>query len=110
VRFGNTGIPDDRPLTASPRDFHLHPNYPNPFNGRTRLRFDLAGQVRMTLHIFDMRGRRIRVLADGVSPAGTHESVWDGTDDAGNPVSSGVYVCRLKTDSAALFQKIILLR
>ncbi len=110
VRFGDTGTPDVRPLAASPREFRLHPNYPNPFNGRTCLRFESARPARIALHILDMRGRRIRTLAEGVSPAGTHGWAWDGTDDAGNPVPSGVYVCRLRTDSADLFQKMLLLR
>ena len=110
VSFGNTGMQDGRPLAAAPGEFRLHPNYPNPFNGRTRLSFDLTRPTRITLDVLDVRGRRIRGLADGVSPAGTHETAWDGTDEAGNPVPSGVYVCRFATDAASIFQKMLLLR
>jgi flagellar hook assembly protein FlgD len=50
------------------------------------------------------------MLADGFSPRGTHEAFWDGTDDAGNPVPSGVYICRLRTESGTSLQKMLLLR
>jgi lysophospholipase L1-like esterase len=110
VPFGQTGIADGRQPDGQPGKFRLHPNYPNPFNAVTRFRYDLAGPARMTLAVIDARGRLIRVLSDGVSSRGTHELFWDGTDDSGNPVPSGVYICRLRTESETFLQKMLLLR
>jgi hypothetical protein len=110
VRFGNTGIADDGPSIVLPEDVLLHHNYPNPFNPTTHLRFDLEKQARVTLRIFDPRGRLVRTLMDGPVPAGTHTAQWDGADDAGNPVPSGVYVGRLTTARSTQIRKMILLR
>jgi len=110
VRFGNTGIADDGSMIAMPEDVLLHPNYPNPFNPTTHLRFDLDKPARATLRIFDPRGRLVRTLMDGPVPAGTHTAQWDGADDAGNPMSSGVYVGRLTTAWSMQSRKMILLR
>lgn len=81
--------------TASPpalaRAARLLPNVPNPFNPRTTLRFSLARKEHMRLEIVDPKGRRVRTLVDAALPAGDHEIVWNGTDDGGRAVASGVY-------------------
>jgi hypothetical protein len=110
VTFGDSGIAAGGRSDGPPGKFRLYPNFPNPFNPVTRFRFSLDGPARVTLDVFDARGRRIRLLADGVSPRGMHETFWDGTDDAGNQVPSGVYFCRLRTESGTSLQKMLLLR
>jgi len=81
--------------TASPpalaRGARLLPNVPNPFNPRTTLRFILTRSEQLRLEIVDPSGRRVRTLVDAVLPAGDHEIVWNGTDDGGRAVASGVY-------------------
>jgi lysophospholipase L1-like esterase len=110
VRFENTGIPDEGRMIAMPGDILLHPNYPNPFNPATRLRFDLVRPSRVMLRVYDLRGRPVRALMDQSLPAGSYAVQWDGGDDAGNPLPSGVYVGRLTTARSAQCRKMILLR
>jgi len=87
IRSGNlTGIPADPPAVK------LHPNFPNPFNPVTTIRFDLTEIVRVRLRIYDPGGRQVRVLvADEARSPGHHQVVWDGRDQAGRRVGSGVY-------------------
>jgi hypothetical protein len=73
----------------------LLPGYPNPFNGGTELGFSLRAPARVSLAIFDLRGRQVATLADGEWPAGTHRVRWLGIDGGGRPASSGTYVARL---------------
>ena len=76
--------------------FDLHQNYPNPFNSSTQIRFEMFVPSYLNLTVYNMRGQKVRsLIADGY-PAGSHRIVWDGRDSSGKPVSSGIYVCRLK--------------
>jgi len=88
----------------------LHPVFPNPFNPRANVRFDLArpGRARVTVH--DVAGRRLRVLCDGELPAATHQREWDGRDERGRPQPSGTYYVRLEADGARVLRKVTLLR
>jgi len=88
----------------------LHGAVPNPFNPRTELRFDLPRAQQVRLEIFDVRGRRVATLVDGIEPAGARAVTWSGTDDARRPVPSGVYLVRLKTEEGAKTTKIMLAR
>ncbi|MDZ7346533.1 MAG: T9SS type A sorting domain-containing protein [candidate division KSB1 bacterium] len=88
----------------------LHPNYPNPFNAQTLIRFDLPEAVETELAVYDARGRLVTALMSGIVPAGSHEVVWDGRDAAGNSLASGVYYCRLKTAEQTMLQKMILVK
>jgi len=76
----------------------LAPNVPNPFNPRTALRFELIAGATVELAVFDVSGRRIATLAAGHRAAGRHEAVWQGRDDDGRAVPSGVYLARLRVD------------
>jgi subtilisin family serine protease len=69
--------------------------YPNPFNPRTVLRFELGRAGAVRLYVYDLRGRLIRELISGRLPEGRHEVVWDGLDEGGRPVGSGTYLVRL---------------
>ncbi|MFH1843091.1 MAG: S8 family serine peptidase [bacterium] len=87
-----TGVGDGETVAAPARS-NLG-NYPNPFNPRTVLRFEnrVAGQIR--LGIYDLQGRLVRLLLETSLPAGNHERIWDGLDQAGQPLSSGIYLAR----------------
>ena len=85
----------------------LYPNFPNPFNGRTDIRYELAEHRHVRLDIVDVWGRRVRSLVDGVQPAGFHHVFWNGDDDAGRKVSSGLYIYRLKADNYIQAKKMI---
>jgi hypothetical protein len=74
----------------------LQQNYPNPFNPETAITFEVPEGGSVSLAIFNSLGEQVRVLADGVLEAGTHVVRWDGRNDAGRPLSSGVYLYRLR--------------
>jgi len=77
----------------------LHGNYPNPFNPRTTIRFDLKEASPVTLDIYNLKGQLIRRLVDANKVAGHHSVVWDGRDAHGNSVASGIYQSRIKAGS-----------
>ena len=84
--------------------------YPNPFNGRTVIRFDLPEDGPVRLAVYNILGQRVAVLADGHRPAGPHRIPWDGRDDRGDEVSSGLYFCRLEHDGMSRNAKMLLLK
>jgi hypothetical protein len=86
----STAINNDNP--GEPSVFFLNQNYPNPFNAQTTINYALLKQAHLTLDIFDILGRKITTLDDGIRPAGDYETVWDASDQA-----SGLYFCRIKT-------------
>ncbi|RPI02143.1 MAG: T9SS C-terminal target domain-containing protein [Calditrichaeota bacterium] len=92
------------------KDYYLYPNHPNPFNSNTVIQYDVPRNGRVTLRILDILGRRVQVLFDGNVTAGHHYITWDGTEVHGDPVSNGVYLCELKTDSQRFIEKLSLLR
>jgi hypothetical protein len=79
-----------------PSTYVLHANAPNPFNPATRLSFELPIPEVVRLGVFDAQGRRVRSLLDESREAGRHELEWDGRDDGGRAVASGVYLCRME--------------
>ncbi|MFH1567464.1 MAG: FlgD immunoglobulin-like domain containing protein, partial [Gemmatimonadota bacterium] len=86
----------------------LRPNYPNPFNGATAIEWVLPADGPVDLAIYDVLGRRVRSLARGPREAGAHRLTWDGRDDRGLPVGSGVYFCRLVAPGARLTRRMAL--
>ncbi len=97
-------------ITAVPLVFDLRQNAPNPFNPRTALRFSIPEAGVVQLAIYDVNGRLVRTLVDGNRVAGVHEVTWDGMDDAGRAVASGVYVCRLTNQREAMVRRMTLVR
>jgi len=93
-----------------PKQIELYSNYPNPFNPSTNIRFSLptAGVVRVK--IFDQTGREVKILVDRVLSPGFHNFQWDGTNQAGNPVSSGVYFYQVKSTAGEKVAKMHLVR
>jgi ligand-binding sensor domain-containing protein len=97
-------------MPLEPYKFALQPNYPNPFNPETRIAYTLEFKGRVSVVVFDGLGRKIRTLASGVQGAGGHEAVWNGFDDSGRPVPSGVYICRVRAGEFATSRKMALIR
>jgi hypothetical protein len=85
-------------------------NYPNPFNPSTVLPYSLDRESRVTIQLFDARGKLVRTLVDETKPAGSYETRWDGLDASYTPSPSGVYFARLTTERLQLTRKIILLK
>jgi hypothetical protein len=106
VATGISGLPGE----AAPASFSLAQNYPNPFNQATSMSFTLPKAEHVRLEIFNAQGRLVRRLADWEYPGGTHRLYWDGRDDAGRALSSGVYFYQLGGDGRTVRQKLLLLR
>ncbi len=100
---GPTAVP-------APQAPMLRPNAPNPFNPRTTIRYELPVPARVRLRVLALDGTVVARLADGERPAGAHEAVWDGRDDAGRPVASGTYVCRLEAGDTIRALRMSLIR
>ncbi len=82
-----------------PSEFSLEQNYPNPFNPETTIRFSLTESGYVTLSIFNIKGQRVRTLVSNPTNTGIHSVVWDGRDDQGQILPSGVYIYELRTDN-----------
>ncbi len=108
LEWTTTGI--EPPTTQTVQQFRLLPNYPNPFNPTTTIAYHLPRGSRVELTIFNLLGQKIRTLVNAWQPAGQHQAVWDGRDDAGQPVASGVYLYRLRSDSETQTRKMLLLK
>ena len=93
-----------------PTAYRLNPNYPNPFNPATTLRYALPADAQVTVAIYNAMGQRIRTLVEGEQAAGHHRVVWDGRDDAGQAVASGLYLCRLVSGEFSAVRKLMLVR
>lgn len=87
-----TSVPES---DTTPTVSRLESVFPNPFNPQTTLRLAMSRAGQVSVEVFDVRGRRVRTLVDGSLEAGRHDLVWNGTDDAGQVVSSGVYLVRV---------------
>jgi hypothetical protein len=90
--------------------FALAQNSPNPFNPTTAIRFSLAAEAEVRLAIYDVTGRSVRTLVSGKRPAGPSEVVWDGRDDRGVSVASGLYFCHLITPERTAVRKMVMLK
>jgi hypothetical protein len=106
VHIQSTGI-DDSP---SPAEFTLKPNYPNPFNSSTAIGFGIDKEDYVSLVVYDLLGRQVRYLLQNNLPAGEYNVIWDGRDNRGFDVVSGVYYYRLSVSDRSITNKMLLLR
>jgi parallel beta-helix repeat protein len=97
-------------ITAIPEEFALLQNYPNPFNPETEIRFQLPQASHVVLKIYNLLGEEVRTLVDEQRDTGYHAVRWDGKDNNGKPVTSGVYLYQLRTESFSRVKKMSLLR
>ncbi len=95
---------------ATPETFALASNHPNPFNPTTTLRFSLPQAGEAELSIYNLLGQRVATLVKGPQEAGPHALQWDGRDDAGRELASGVYFYRLQAGTQVETRKLLLLR
>jgi hypothetical protein len=104
-----TGVPEwelgDAPLTHV-----LEGASPNPFNPVTKMVYGLPFEGRVALRVYNVAGKLVRVLQDGVKEAGYHVAVWDGRDDRGEAVASGVYFARMEAEGFEDSAKMVLLK
>ncbi len=93
-----------------PTDFVLEDNFPNPFNPSTNIRFQLPQQATVALEVFNVLGQKIRSLVDGNLTAGTHTIPWDGRNEVGAAVSSGIYFYRLTAGEFVESKRMLLIK
>ncbi len=91
-------------------DYTLLQNYPNPFNPGTMIQFDVPQATHVKLAIYDVQGRWINTLVDGVTSAGAHTVSWQGRDAQGRFVASGLYFCRLQSEDFSTMKRMVLIR
>jgi hypothetical protein len=94
----------------NPAGWQLDSNYPNPFFSSTTIRFELPVNSKVTLEIYDIHGRRVCTLINKSMSAGGFSATWDGIDETGNMVPSGIYFCVLNTEHARENRKMVLMR
>jgi len=97
-------------LSQRPSEYRLYQNYPNPFNPTTTISYDLPEQAIFNMTIFNIRGQEVMMLEDASKPPGNYEVQWNGLDRFGNPVSTGVYFCRLEAGTFSKTIKMVYLR
>ena len=96
--------------TRIPSDYGLYQNYPNPFNPSTEIGYALPEKGRVRITIYSPTGKRIRTLVDRDRSAGEYAAVWDGADDSGRRVGSGIYVCRMTAGSFSKTVKMTIMK
>lgn len=101
------GEPDDGGTT--PR-LALEQNRPNPFNPTTSIAYSLQGAGSVNVTVYDVSGRKVRTLVDSRQEAGPHSVTWDGCNDRGEVVGSGVYLYRMETDGYSASKKMVLMK
>ncbi len=99
---------------ALPDRFALFQNFPNPFNASTIIQYNIANfegvEWDITIDVYDLLGRKVRTLFEGRERPGSYETTWDGKDDRGQPVSSGVYIIELSLEGLSMKRKAVLVR
>lgn len=102
-----TGVEEGAGL---PKTFALDQNYPNPFNPTTNIKFDLPKMTNVKIVIYDILGREVRTLVDGNMAAGRYTETWNGLNDHGQQVGTGVYFYRMEAGSFVSMKKMLLLK
>jgi len=108
-----SGLDGEGAAGTAPTAFKVHGNYPNPFNPRTVIRYDLPvgpGPVAVRVSVFDLAGRSVATLIDANQHPGAHSVTWSGTTDAGAPVPSGVYFYRVEAGEHVATRKMVILK
>jgi hypothetical protein len=108
--FAFTVAPANADAAPSQADFRLAQNAPNPFNPSTVIPFELMRGGRVVLDVFDVTGGRVRSLLDDVLPPGLHQKDWDGRDQSGREVASGVYFYRMRAADRSETRRMLLLK
>ena len=99
--WGELGGPATVKTAPLPIEFSLAQNYPNPFNPSTMIHYSLADDSKVTLEIYNMRGRLVKTLVERRQPAGAHDIQWSAIDEFGIGLASGIYLCKLHAQSEA---------
>ena len=104
-------ITNSQNILPETENIQLNQNYPNPFNPTTKISFNLSSvnNNNTELVIYNLKGQKVKQLLNKNLLDGEHSIIWNGTDENNQPVASGIYYYRLKTDEGMLFSKKMLL-
>ncbi|MBC8415062.1 MAG: T9SS type A sorting domain-containing protein [Candidatus Cloacimonetes bacterium] len=108
IMFGNLEDPQNN--TPVIDNVVLHGNYPNPFNPETKISFSLSQDQEIELTVYNLKGQKVRTLYTGNTSSGEQSVVWNGKDDDGKHVGSGLYFYKLRTEDKELTKKMLLLK
>jgi flagellar hook assembly protein FlgD len=106
-KIGTTGVVDNDNIQ---KEFQLSNNYPNPFNPSTSISYSVPQSSNVSLVIYNILGKKVRTLLNDSHSAGNYQVIWDGKDDLGNQVSSGMYLYALISGDISIVKKMILLK
>ena len=93
-----------------PTEFSLGQNYPNPFNPVTNISFSVPQSMTATIEVYNILGKKVRTVFDGMAEAGRNTVIWDGTNANGEPVASGIYFYRMQAGSYEMSRKMVLMK
>ena len=113
LNFKETEVEDGDEEPDLPEKFALYQNYPNPFNPSTSIQFKVQGgqsPIYTSLKIYNIRGQLVKTLVEEEKSPGDYQVIWDGTNDEGKEVASGIYFYQLKANAQILTKKMLLLR
>jgi len=105
-----TGVEDGEDEESMPASFSLKQNYPNPFNPETIIEYELPKGYEVEITVYNILGQKVRALVKEFQKVGQHRVQWDGRDEKGKEVSSGIYLYRIKTPDFSQTKKMVLLR
>jgi ABC-type dipeptide/oligopeptide/nickel transport system permease subunit len=108
--FASLDPTSDIDMNVIPAHTELLANYPNPFNPETVIRFTVEFPTDVSIDIYNVKGQRVHTILDGHVGAGYHQVVWDGTDDLGRDVSSGIYFYRMNAGEYSSIRKMLLMK
>jgi len=97
-------------IAAIPAAFALEQNYPNPFNPSTTIKYQIPADASVTLDVYNLQGQKVRTLLSKEQKAGYYSVVWDGRNEAGQTVSSGLYLYRVQAGSFVATHKMMMLK
>jgi flagellar hook assembly protein FlgD len=95
---------------VTPKSYNLAQNFPNPFNPSTTIKYDMKDKGLVTLKVYNVAGQLVRTLANSVKNAGSYTVAWDGKNDRGGSVASGIYFYKMETKDFSQTKKMVMLR
>jgi hypothetical protein len=108
--FPFTAVESEDEIARHPAEFELYQNYPNPFNPETRIKYTLKKAGHVTLHIYNVLGEKVKTLLDQDQSTGFYQINWDGKNDKGKSVSSGLYLYKLEVNGFSQAKRMLLLK
>ena len=97
-------------MSFQPSYYAIYQNYPNPFNSQTTIEYDLPYQSKVNIMIHDILGREIKIIKDEIQSFGRHKVNWDGKNDRGKLVSTGIYIVKMESGKFIDYKKALFVK